>query len=206
MTRVAIVTGTTRPGRKADTVARWVHGVASRRADATFSVVDIAAFGLPHLDEANPPALGEYAHAHTRAWAAEIGAHDGFVFVTPEYNHSTPGVLKNAIDFLYNEWTNKAAGFVSYGVTGGVRAVEHLRTIMAELQVATVRAQVSLVLSQDFTGTGDLVSGRHDRALTTMLDQVVAWAEALRPLRAAAPSAVGSPARRPVPSTTPTQP
>ena len=93
-----------------------------------------------------PPAFGQCSNAHTKAWSAAVASFDGFVFVTPEYNHSTSGALKNARDYLYNEWVNKAAGFVSYGSMGGVRAVEHLRGIMAELQIADVRAQVTLSL------------------------------------------------------------
>jgi NAD(P)H-dependent FMN reductase len=97
-----------------------------------------------------PPALGQYSQPHTLRWAEKIASFDGYVFVTPEYNHSTSGALKNAIDFLYGEWNNKAAGFVSYGSVGGARAVEHLRLIMGELQVADVRAQVALSLFTDF--------------------------------------------------------
>ncbi len=91
-----------------------------------------------------------YSKEHTKKWAAVIDRFDGFVFIAPEYNHSITGSLKNAIDFLYQEWNNKVAGFVSYGSTGGVRAVEHLRGVMAELQIADVRAHVSLSLYTDF--------------------------------------------------------
>ncbi len=126
-----------------------------------------------------------YSHPHTKEWAAKVASFDGYVFVTPEYNHSTSGVLKNAIDFLYTEWNNKAAGFVSYGATGGTRAVEHLRLIMAELQVADVRHQVALSLFTDFGGDGDLVpDAHHGPTLTGMLDEVIAWADALATLRA----------------------
>src|SRR5258706_8468287 len=114
------------------------------RTDAAFEFVDVADYHLPLLDEPMPPALGQYTHAHTKKWAATIGSFDAYVFVTPEYNHSTSGALKNAIDYLYREWHNKAAGFVSYGSAGGARAVEHLRLVMAEVMVATVRAQVML--------------------------------------------------------------
>src|SRR6185503_3412075 len=101
-------------------------------------------------DEPVPPSMGQYSQPHTHAWAQKIESFDGFVFVTPEYNHSTSGALKNAIDFLYAEWNNKAAGFVSYGSVGGARAAEHLRLVMGELQVADVRAQVALSLYTDF--------------------------------------------------------
>ncbi len=94
--------------------------------------------------------MGQYQGEHTKKWAEKIASFDGFVFVTPEYNHSTSGVLKNAIDYLYNEWNNKAAGFVSYGGVGGARAVEHLRLVAGELQMADVRQQVALSLMTEF--------------------------------------------------------
>src|SRR3954464_13486800 len=150
MLKVAIVVGTTRPGRKADAVARWVYDVARQHDDAEFEVVDIQAFDLPLLDEPLPPSLGQYSQPHTLAWAAKIAAFDAFVFVTPEYNHGPSGALKNAIDYLYREWNDKAAGFVGYGSAGGTRAGEQLRLVMAELQVATVRNQVGLSLFTDF--------------------------------------------------------
>ena len=106
------------------------------------------------------------------------------MFVTPEYNHSTSGALKNAIDFLYAEWHNKAAGFVSYGAAGGTRAVEHLRLVLGELQVADVRDQVAPSLSTDFEGFVALRPAAHQEAtVTAMLDQVIAWGGALRRLR-----------------------
>lgn len=155
MPKVAIIVGSTRPGRRAEAVARWVHDLAVTRDDATFEIVDLADYPLPHLDEPAAAGMGpqHYSHPHTKEWAAKVASFDGYVFVTPEYNHSTTGVLKNAIDFLYTEWNNKAAGFVSYGATGGTRAVEHLRLIMAELQVADVRHQVALSCSPTSAAT-----------------------------------------------------
>jgi len=182
--KIAIILGSTRPGRNGEAVARWVHDLASRRDDAQYELVDVADFALPHLDEAVPPAMGRYSQPHTKAWAAKIASFDGFVFVTPEYNHSTSGALKNAIDFLYAEWNDKAAGFVSYGSAGGTRAVEHLRLVMGELKVADVRSQVALSLSADFTNYTRFTPGPHQEgALATTLDQVVAWSRALQPLR-----------------------
>jgi NAD(P)H-dependent FMN reductase len=184
MLTIGIIVGSTRPGRKAEAVAHWVHELAGRRTDATFELVDIKDFNLPLLDEARPPAFGNYEHAHTKAWAAKIASLDGFVFVTPEYNHATSGALKNAIDFLFREWNHKAAGFVGYGSTGGVRAVEHLRLVMGELMVADVRAQVALSLFTDWENFAEFKPAPlHEKSLTAMLDQVVAWTSALRPLR-----------------------
>jgi NAD(P)H-dependent FMN reductase len=186
MTKIAIILGSTRPGRNGEAVARWVLDIAKQRSDAEYELVDLLDYNLPHLDEALPPSLGRYSQPHTKAWAAKIGSFDGFVFVTPEYNHSTSGALKNAIDFLFAEWNNKAAGFVSYGGVGGARAVEHLRLVMGELQVADVRAQVALSLHTDFVNFSQFNPGAHQvEALNTMLEQVVSWSTALAPIRSA---------------------
>ncbi|MDX2022340.1 MAG: NAD(P)H-dependent oxidoreductase [Deltaproteobacteria bacterium] len=185
MVKLAIVVGSTRPGRKADAVSRWVLENAQGRTDATFEIVDIADFNLPLLDEPVPPSMGKYSQPHTKAWAAKIAQFDGFVFVTPEYNHAPSGALKNALDFIYKEWNNKAAGFVGYGSLGGSRAVEQLRLIMAELQVATVRAQVALSLHSDFEHYTTFKPGpQHAGSLKTMLDQLTSWATALKTVRA----------------------
>jgi NAD(P)H-dependent FMN reductase len=174
--KVGIVVGSTRPGRKADAVASWVHDLAVRRDDATFEVVDIADYALPHLDEPIPPLAGQYSRPHTHKWAAKIESFDAYVFVTPEYNHSTSGALKNAIDFLFAEWNDKAAGFVSYGVDGGVRAVEHLRLVMGELKVADVRSAVALSVFDDFEDDTRFRSGIfQEQSLSAMLDELVAW-------------------------------
>src|SRR6476619_179614 len=184
MPRIGVILGSTRPGRRGEQVARWVMDVAGRRADGVFELVDLADHQLPHLDEPLPPNMGQYRNPHTRAWAAPIGRFDGFVFVTPEYNHSTSGVLKNAIDYLYAEWNNKAVGFVSYGAVGGARAAEQLRLISGELQMADVRRQVALSLLTDFDNYSVFKpSAYHVAALNTLLDQVVAWSSALAPRR-----------------------
>ena len=187
MTRIGIIIGSTRPGRKAEVVARWLLEVARKRGDAEYELVDIAEYNLPHLDEPMPPSMGQYSKPHTKAWAAKIDSLDGFVFVTPEYNHSTSGALKNAIDFLYREWNNKAAGFVSYGSAGGARAVEHLRLVMAELQVATVRVQVMFSLAHDFENylvfQEPAPGSHHEKAANVMLGQVVGWSTALHSVR-----------------------
>ena len=183
--RIGIILGSTRPGRKGEQVAKWVLEQAAKRDDATYELVDLADFSLPHLDEAITASQGKYANSHTQEWAKAIASYDGFVFVTPEYNHSTSGALKNAIDFIYGEWNNKAAGFVSYGVAGGVRAAEHLRLIVGELQIADVRAQVAISLVHDFEGYTTMKSPlpQHEATLNTMLDQLVSWSGALKGVR-----------------------
>jgi len=186
MTKIAIIIGSTRPGRNGEAVARWVYENAAKRSGVEYELVDLKDWDLPHLDEAMPAAMGQYAGEHTKAWAAKIAEFDGFVFVTPEYNHSTSGALKNAIDYVGAEWYNKAAGFVSYGVFGGARAVEHLRLVLSQLQVATVSAHVGLSLAHDFENWQLKPTDQQTAALTPLFDQVEAWSAALETVRAGA--------------------
>jgi NAD(P)H-dependent FMN reductase len=184
MLKIAIILGSTRPGRVGEAVAKWVYEIAKKRGDAEYELIDVKDCNLPLLDEAVPPSQGKYSQPHTKAWAAKIDMFDAFVFVTAEYNHGIPGALKNAIDFLYKEWNNKAAGFVSYGSAGGARAVEQLRLVMAELQIADVRAQVMLSLFTDFENfTVFKPAAFQAKLVDTMLDQVIAWGTALKTLR-----------------------
>ncbi len=184
--KIGVILGSTRPGRNGEAVAKWVTEIGSKRSDAEFELVDLLDYDLPHLDEVHSASQGRYEGEHTKRWAAKVAEFDGYVFVTPEYNHSTSGALKNAIDYVYAEWNNKAAGLVSYGALGGTRAAEHLRLILGELQIADVRAQVALSLATDFEQWSIFTPGAHQEvALDGLLDQVVAWSGALRPLRAA---------------------
>jgi NAD(P)H-dependent FMN reductase len=187
MLRIAIIIGSTRPGRKGEAVAKWVYEIAQERSEvggAEFELVDIKDFNLPLLDEPMSPMSGQYAHQHTKTWSAKIATFDAYVFVTPEYNHATSGALKNAIDFLYHEWVNKSAGFVGYGGASGTRAVENLRLIMGELQVADVKAQVGLSLFTDFENFSVFKpAAQQEQSVNAMLDQVIAWGGALKTMR-----------------------
>jgi NAD(P)H-dependent FMN reductase len=184
MLNVAIIIGSTRPGRKGEAVGEWIHEIAKKRGDANFELVDIKDFSLPLLDEPIPPSMGQYSKEYTKTWSAKIDSFDAYVFVTAEYNHGIPGALKNAIDFLFKEWNNKVAGFVGYGSAGGVRAVEQLRLVMAELKVATVRSQVQLSLFTDFENfTKFKPSPFQEKSVNTTLDEIIAWGVAMKALR-----------------------
>lgn len=187
MTRIGVILGSTRQGRNGELVADWVTGIAAARHDAEFELVDLRNHPLPHLGEVNRRGADE-TEALVSSWGRTISSFDGFVIVTPEYNHSIPGVLKNAIDHLQAEWHNKAVGIVSYGGLGGARAAEHLRLIAGELQMADVRQQVALSLMTEFSfgpEGAQLRPGPYNTAaLNTLLDQVVSWSEALAHLRA----------------------
>src|ERR1700704_4978854 len=182
--RIGIIIGSTRPGRNGEAVAKWVYEIAQKRPDAELELVDIKDFTLPLLDEPVSPIMGQYSKPHTKVWAAKIGSFDGYVFVTPEYNHGISGALKNAIDFLFAEWNDKAAGFVSYGGAGGVRAVEQLRLVLAEVRMATVRNQVLLSMFTDFENFSVFnPDSRKEASVNEMLDELIAWGGALKTLR-----------------------
>ena len=187
--RIAIIVGSTRPGRKGTVVGRWVDDLAQQRDDVPgkveFDLVELEDFDLPLLEEPTVPAAAEkeYEVPQTRAWSERIDECDGFVFVTPEYNHGVPAALKNAVDLLGPEWAHKAAAFVGYGVNGGVRAVEHWRTVMANLMVSDVRAQVALVEHEDWTDGEFRPLDQREKDLETTLDQLVEMTESVRAVR-----------------------
>jgi NAD(P)H-dependent FMN reductase len=187
--KIAIIVGSTRPGRKGTTVGRWVHDHALQRDDVPgkveFDLLELEAFDLPLLEEPTVPAAAdrEYETPQTRAWSEAVDRYDGFVFVTPEYNHGVPAAMKNAVDVLGPEWAHKAVAFVSYGADGGVRAVEQWRTVLANLQVSDVRAQVALLVFEDWRDGELRPLERREDELGTMLDQLVEMTEAVRALR-----------------------
>jgi NAD(P)H-dependent FMN reductase len=183
--RIAIIVGSTRPGRSGLDVAKWVHLLASKRTSADYELVDLVDFALPLLDEPVPPAMQKSpTKDHTRRWSAKVATFDGYVFVTPEYNHGPPAALKNALDYLCSEWNNKSAGFVGYGGVGAARSIEMLRAICSNLELADVRVAVSLTLANDFENFTTFKPLPHqEKTLGQLLDQVEAWAGALRPLR-----------------------
>lgn len=184
MLKIGIIIGSTRPGRNGEQVAKWYYELANKRTDAEFELIDIADYNLPLLDEALPAGWNQYANEHTKKWAAKIGEFDGFVMVTPEYNHGTSAALKNAIDYLALEWNNKAVAFVSYGSAMGVRAVEHLRLVAGELQMADVRAQVMFSLFTDFEDMSKFVPGEGKKeSVNEQLDQLINWSKALKTIR-----------------------
>jgi len=146
--KLGIIISTTRPGRLGDRIAEWAAGLAAKREDATFELVDLRDYPLPFFEEKLPPLYAPSSHPVAQRWAAKMAELDGYVFVTAEYNHSLTGVLKNALDYLSKETARKPATFVGYGGTGGARAVEHLRGILAEMQVATLRNAVHIGRSE----------------------------------------------------------
>src|SRR3954454_936728 len=175
---IGIILGSTRQGRVSPQVGEWVKGIADKRGDANYEIVDIADFNLPFLGttDGTEPGIAE--------WNTKLASLDGFVFIVQEYNHSITGALKNALDFAREGWNNKAAGIVSYGSVGGARAAEHLRGILGELAVADVRTHPALSLFTDFeNGQTFKPAEMHEETVGQLLDQVVSWSTALKSVR-----------------------
>ena len=175
---IGIILGSTREGRVSPQVGAWVKEIADKRGDANYTIIDIADYKLPLLGEAGADASG------AQAWSEAIAEQDGFVFIVQEYNHSISAALKNALDYLRDEWNNKAAGIVSYGSVGGARAAEHLRGILGELLVADVRVHPALSLFTDFeNGTDFKPKEVQEDSVNQMLDQLIPWSKALFTIR-----------------------
>lgn len=146
--KIGIIVGSTRPGRKSLDIAHWI--MKEKAENFNVEIVDLAELNLPMLDEPMPAASGSYQNEHTKNWSKHIAGFDGFIFVTPEYNASIPGVLKNAIDYLAKEWAKKVAIIVSYGGQGGIRANNHLTDILINLKVNVLFPPIMLKLADDF--------------------------------------------------------
>ncbi|WP_425457179.1 NADPH-dependent FMN reductase [Aquibacillus sediminis] len=175
---IGIILGSTREGRVSPQVGEWVKGIADKRGDANYEIVDITDYNLPFLGTTDGTEPG------IAAWNEKLASLDGFVFIVQEYNHSISGALKNAIDFAREAWYNKAAGIVSYGSTGGARAAEHLRGILGEVKVADVRAHPTLSLFTDFEEMSKFNPQElHLDNVNAMLDETIAWSGALKTLR-----------------------
>lgn len=188
MPNLLIIIASTRPGRAGLPVARWFEPIARAHGAFDVSVADLAEWNLPFLDEPKHPKLREYTKEHTRRWSAEVDAADAFVFVMPEYNHGFNAPLKNAIDFLHQEWQHKPAGFVSYGgVAAGMRAVQQLKQVLISLNMMPVNDAVAIQFIAKQIEDGELVVGEIlEQAADAMLTELARVAEAARSLREAA--------------------
>ncbi len=186
--RLEIVIASTRPGRVGEPVARWFEQVAVADGRFDVGVADLAEIGLPLLDEPNHPRLQEYLHDHTKAWSARVAAADAFAFVTPEYNHGMAASLKNAIDFLHNEWRYKPVGFVSYGgVSAGTRGVQMAKQVVAAVSLVPIVSAVPIPFVRGFLDDDDRIVANDIMiaAAEGMLDELHRVEAALRPLRSA---------------------
>ena len=183
---VRIIVGATRPQRRGAAVAGWVSAVGQQRSDMNVGVLDLAEINLPFLDEDEHPRLGRYQREHTRRWSALVDQADAFVIVTPEYNHSFPAPLKNALDYLNREWADKPAGIVSYGgISAGLRAAAALRPVLSSLRIASVGADVAIpFIEESVTEDGNLRLTIHaEHAASAMYDRLHALGVQLRNVR-----------------------
>lgn len=188
MVRIAVIIGSTRPNRFGPKAAHWMMEQTKKfEGNAEFELVDVADFNLPLLDEPNLPAFANYTKDYTKKWSEKIDSFDGFIFVTAEYNHSIPAALKNAIDYLWKEWNYKPVSFVSYGAAaGGVRAVEDLRGLSAQMHMFDLREQV--IIHEYYTLLDDQgnfqAKESHEKEAQKLLGEVTFWAEKMKPIRA----------------------
>jgi NAD(P)H-dependent FMN reductase len=183
-----IVLGSTRPGRNGAAVAEWVRDTAEAHGAFTVELIDLAEVALPLLDEPNHPRFGNYEHQHTRDWSETVSRADAYVFVTPEYNHSFNAALKNALDYLHNEWRDKAAGIVSYGgVSAGTRAATALKPVLGALRMVPVADAVNVPFFSQFLDEDGVFHPNEvtEGATKAMLDELARYSGALERLRAA---------------------
>jgi NAD(P)H-dependent FMN reductase len=185
--KIAVVISTTRAARFGHKPAQWVKDISAGRNDMELEIVDLRDYPMPFFDEVASNAWAPSQNEVAQRWQKKIASFDGYIFVTAEYNHSMPAVLKNALDYASPEWNKKAAGFVGYGAVGGARAVEHLRLIAAELQLATIKTGV-YIQGADFMAVWK--EGKELKDITylqsgvkDMLDQLAWWTRALKTAR-----------------------
>jgi NAD(P)H-dependent FMN reductase len=182
-----IVIASTRPGRIGLPVGEWFEAHALAHGGFDVDLADLATIDLPFMDEPKHPRLREYTHQHTKDWSARVEAADAFAFVHPEYNYGMTAPLKNALDFLNQEWRYKPVGFVSYGgVSAGTRATQMIKQVVTTLKMTPVFEAVSIPFVAEFIGAGGALVPNEvmERAAAAMLDELVRVSAALRPLRA----------------------
>ena len=181
-----IIIASTRPGRVGLPVAQWFEQAAIAHGGFDVELVDLAEVNLPFFDEPSHPRMRKYTHQHTKDWSAIIERGDAFVFVTPEYNYAFNAVLKNAIDFLHQEWLHKPVGFVSYGgVAAGTRAVQMLKQVVTTLKMVPVFASVNIPFVAQFLNDENRIQPNEVMvsAATAMLDELLPMATTLETLR-----------------------
>src|SRR6478736_5555000 len=186
MPKLYVIIASTRPGRKGPAMANWIYNLAKTEGSFETELIDLKEVNLPFMDEPNHPRLQKYEHEHTKAWSKKITAADAFIFVTPEYNHSYPAPLKNAIDFLHNEWGHKPVAFVSYGgVAAGTRSIQALKPIVAILKMMPITESINVPFFTKFIDDQGVFKPEEglDKAATGMLKELLKWTEAMKLMR-----------------------
>lgn len=186
---IGIIIGSTRKGRFGDKPAHWIYDIAAKREDIAVQLIDLRDHPMPFFDETASPSWAPVTNAAAQQWARTLAPLDGLLVVTPEYNHGPSAVLKNALDYAHKEYIRKPIAFVGYGGVGAARAVEQLRLVATELQMAPVRNAVHIGMAE-FLGIWQQGKAFDDfphlgQAATAMLDDLAWWANALKVARAA---------------------
>ncbi|MBI2097733.1 MAG: NAD(P)H-dependent oxidoreductase [Candidatus Vogelbacteria bacterium] len=187
--KIKIIVGSTRQNRFSEKPARWIYEKTKNTDDVETELLDLRDYPMPFFDEPVSPTMNKngYPNETVKAWAQRIGEADGYIVVTPEYNHGYPAVLKNAMDYVYKEWNNKPIGFVSYGSVGGARSIEQLRQVAVELQMAPIRSAIHI---PSFWMMLDAKGNLKEKAFDSLeggakkfLEQLLWWARALKNAR-----------------------
>ncbi|HZI15668.1 MAG TPA: NAD(P)H-dependent oxidoreductase [Myxococcus sp.] len=186
MFQLQVISVSTRPGRKGPAVAKWFHDSAVKHGNFDVRYTDLGEQGLPLFDEPNHPRLKQYQHAHTQAWSAKMDAADAFVFVTPEYNYSTPPSLLNALTYLVQEWAYKPVGFVSYGgLSGGMRSVQMTKLVLTGFKMMPIPEAVMVPNFNQLLGEDGVfrANEQHEKSAVGLLNELHRWTGALKTLR-----------------------
>ena len=185
MPTLTIIIVSIRDGRAGEAVANWFIDRAKQHGKFDVQVADLKELKLPLMDEPHHPRLKKYVRDSTKQWSATLEASDAFVFVTPEYNYSTPPSLVNALDTVYHEWTSKPVGFVTYGgISGGLRAMQMTRLMVTGFKMMPMVEAVNIPFFTQFVQDGVFKANEtHEKAVAPMLDELLRWSEALKTLR-----------------------
>lgn len=186
--KIGIILGSIRGIRRGGRVSQWLMSQLAKQTDFEAELLDLLDYPLPFFNEANSPAglKGNYTNPVAKKWSAKIAEKDGFIMLTPEYNHGTSAVLKNALDWLYDEWVKKPVAFISYSpnAVGGVRAVEQLRQNVIELQMAPISHAIHINHVLDtLDEKGNALKGHYDERLVSLVDELLWWGRALKNAR-----------------------
>ncbi|SKC84053.1 NADPH-dependent FMN reductase [Ohtaekwangia koreensis] len=186
MYKLRIITSTTRPGRKGESIAEWTQEIAKSHQDFDTRILDLAEINLPFMDEAAHPRLQQYEHEHTKKWSAQIEEADAFIIVLAEYNYGFPAPIKNALDFLHNEWAYKPVGFVSYGgLSGGTRSVQMLKEVVTTLKLVPLTEAVTIPFFSKYFDDQDTFKGDESlqKSAHILFTELARWTKALATLR-----------------------
>lgn len=187
MDKLKIISATVRPGRKGPLVAEWIKNLAEQSGSFEVELIDLGVLKLPLMDEPNHPAMKNYQHEHTKKWSAKIEEADAFIFVTGEYDFGYPAPLRNALEYLYQEWNYKAAGIVSYGgVSAGTRAASSLKNDLATFKVVPLYEMVNIPFFTEFISENEVFepTEKSDKAANVLFKELVRWTKGLKAIKA----------------------